>query len=741
MAHSRSTTPKLVALTLALLCSVLTGPHGARAQTTEQPPLTIGLVSQPLWHEPGDTLGIRVRVTNRGDEAVEGFGIRVGVFDRVRSRSALHDFFDVAPGTEPYVQTRLYKVSLEPGASESVLVDNPMADFGNLVSATDGGVFPITLAISDLQSPVFLDWVTTPLIYYPEKPVDPLELITVVPLAHDPSMSPDGSFATPSGGAIPLQRAALPDGWLLSLIDELAEKTAPPPDPEPAPPRKGERRSKKKEKPKKEPKPPRPLHVAVAPDPRLLEELAALADGFRTSEGEEFRASADEAEGAAEALRTLRTTLSHSGVQTLLVPYAFPNLTNLAQLPDVGAEQILEHLSEGASVAKDLLPLDPDVAWLLPPEGQLDSATLESLQLGDRAGRIASISESSLAPTADPENSGCPEPAYTFACPASITNERGTVKGFIADGGLAERLAPLGGTTDRLTLQQFFAETSMIREEQPGIAGRVVQATLPSGWEPAPHLTKLLLKGLQLAPWLRSVTPSEALRGDPPAAERTLVEQLPSSSAAATFFESDIVPAREIIESYANVAIEEIARVRRLKNNLLVAQSYMESDPETASEYADSSSEEALGELGKISIIGVDDVTLTSSRGRFQLVLANGTDSVIDVDLEFESPQLAFDPELLERLSTTYEPGNHPLTITATARSSGKSPLTVTITSPGSGIGYQITEKVIDIRSTAFNNIALGITVGALLFLILFYLVRALRRRSRAKGTPEADPA
>ena len=40
-----------------------------------------------------------------------------------------------------------------------------------------------------------------------------------------------------------------------------------------------------------------------------------------------------------------------------------------------------------------------------------------------------------------------------------------------------------------------------------------------------------------------------------------------------------------------------------------------------------------------------------------------------------------------------------------------------------------VAEKIITIRSTAFNRIALGITLGAFGFLVVFYLLRVFRRR------------
>jgi hypothetical protein len=61
------------------------------------------------------------------------------------------------------------------------------------------------------------------------------------------------------------------------------------------------------------------------------------------------------------------------------------------------------------------------------------------------------------------------------------------------------------------------------------------------------------------------------------------------------------------------------------------------------------------------------------------------------------------------------------------ARASGTFPLAIELTTPG-GLEIQSTESV-TVRSTAFNEIALAITFGAFAFLVLFYVVRATRRR------------
>jgi hypothetical protein len=419
-----------------------------------------------------------------------------------------------------------------------------------------------------------------------------------------------------------------------------------------------------------------------------------------------------------------------------------PDLPTLARLAPSSPE-LLEQLSEGRTVAGRLLGRPPVPDWIYVEGGRLDMLTLDQLQLGRYGEHVAGVSAASSAPLSDADNAGCPDPALSFACPVSIETTSGAVStGYISDEGLGERLAllPSGGGNDRLAIQHFFAETSMIREELPGTEGRVVQATIPANWNPTPRLSRILFEGIHDAPWLRSVTPAEGLEGSPEPASRQLQDELPPGEAELPedFFESDLIPAKELIASYASVAVEDTARTRRLRHNLLVAESrFWFGDVATAAGYVQSSLDEAEAELSKIKIIGVDDVTLTSSKGKFQLVLANGTNTPVKVAVNLEADQLEVDPDLLERLSTTYGPGNHPLTITATARTSGKFSAAITVESLD---GHLISQKDIEIRSTAYNRIALGITLGALLFLVLFYLFR-LFRRSRSRNEPQADPA
>lgn len=732
--------PTLKRIALFVLCLALTSSAaaGVAAQTSPIPTLKIKLVAQPVWHEPGDDLAIRLRVTNVGSRDVRGFGIRVGVYPRAGSRSALHEDLDATVGSEPEARTIPYDQEvLAPGDSTTVMTKGRVDDLATVGAAgPDGGVYPLTLSVVNLETAEVLDTLTTMLIYYPEAPVARLGLVTVVPLNDVPWEGPGGTFTVPSTGEVPLEDATLRQGWLSGLVqalDEAVTQKKPPPQEEP----RGRGRKGRQGRQQTKQKTPRALHIGLAPSPRLLQELVDLAAGYEREDGSEVSRDSPRARAAAAQLETLRHALGQEGVQSLLLPYSFPDL------PTLTPPEILQQLSEGQSVFGEVLNRKVSSDWLFPPGGRLDVDTLEALQLtGGYARHIGLVASGSAVPMEDPELSGCPDEPYTFACPVSLKTSQGTSTGYLSDPGLEDRLTPLAQPhgNDRLALQQFFAETSMIREEQPGRVGRVIQATIPSTWHPNPRLSRVLFRGLQNAPWLKSLTPQEGLQGPIEPFPRALVQtETPVSTDLPTgFYETTLPAAEQVVLSYKQVAASDTERLRRLEQNLLVAESRsLWRDSATAVSFVTSSQQEAKDVMSKIKIIGVDDVTLTSSGGKFQLVLANGTGTPVTVSVELDAPQLEVDPDLLDKLSATYAPGNHPLTISATARSSGSFPLAVRIQSKD---GYPIVEKDIQIRSTAFNRIALSITVGALLFLILFYLLRALRR-SRSKDDPGADAA
>jgi hypothetical protein len=161
------------------------------------------------------------------------------------------------------------------------------------------------------------------------------------------------------------------------------------------------------------------------------------------------------------------------------------------------------------------------------------------------------------------------------------------------------------------------------------------------------------------------------------------------------------------------------------------------SDPERldiGDSFAEDAQAEALAELDKISISGRRNITLTSRRGPVPLVLTNGTEYPVSLEIHLESADR--DLEISDRIVTQdFDPGATPLPVQASARSSGIYPVRVRIEASD---GYDIYETSISIRSTEFNEIALAITLGAFLFLVSFSIVRSIRRRREPQEPTEA---
>jgi hypothetical protein len=179
--------------------------------------------------------------------------------------------------------------------------------------------------------------------------------------------------------------------------------------------------------------------------------------------------------------------------------------------------------------------------------------------------------------------------------------------------------------------------------------------------------------------------------------------------------------------------------VDRLTNDVLVAQSRAWwSDPQTLSQgeaYASDARGEAAAALAKITIGGISQITMTSRSGKVPVVLFNNTGFPVRVTLHLFSPSLGLNQSLPERLATATQP----ITVPVTAKASGIFPLQISLETPDGSIA--IGRRTIQLRSTNFNQVAVGITIGALIFLVLFYLQRGLRRRRQRHQQPEATTA
>lgn len=703
-------TRSLILLALIGALAMLSGAHLSPALASQDPSDAVELRvrAMPVWHQPADPLDIEVEVINRSSEPVRNFRLVVGVEDRVTSRTALHESFTEPSEFQPSSFPQDIHGSLAPAQSRTVHIGARAEKLDLLEDTSDAGVYPLTITAQDRSTFELLGRISVPLIFYPQKPGQTLKLALVVPLNEVATVDESGEFVTAAqSGRPPLEAALTPEGWLSGMMGAL-----------------GAARNSG-------------LNVTVAPTPRLLEEVAALADGYQDAEG--VRGDGSGAQAAAGTfLRSLRGLLGQRGIQRLLVPYSWPDLPALTHAyGSSGGEQIDRQIEAGRTTLGRTLRRSFSRSWLLAPAGRLDAATAETLSLGGTRHIVVS-QDSFTEGSFDPETSGCPEPSASFTCPVSVATGAQRMTGYLSDPDLQERLAEIAAPgQERLDLQRFFAETSQIREEAPGLSDRVVQTTLPSLWHPHPAVARLLLATMARAPWIETVTLEKGLRLAENRRTKALVKRAERGvDEPVDSYWTGVRSAQELTEHFASLSPPD-GLLQRLQKAVLVAQSrswWVKAGAQELSgeSYIGGTTATIQNELAKIGFIGKDEIILISREAPIELVLSNETNYRVKLTIDLLSDRLVFERR---RFTERVAPGTHSIEIDAVSETSGAFPLVARIVTPE---GYPIADKRLTVRSTELNVIAVGITVGALLFLIVFYTVRALR--PTREGEPAAAP-
>lgn len=674
----------------------------ARAQTPPTTEAEIRLIEQPVSHTPEDELGLVLRIYNFGGSSLEGLRIQVKVYENLTTRSALHESFDGVTAFESGSFTvEVDKPALAPGDSRTITLDQSLLEIpsSSLAGATEGEVFPLTITLLD-QNSLPIDALTTHMLLFPTPPETPLDLALLWTLAAPPARAPDGSYSGP--GATSMLEGLGEGGWLTGIIDAFESAG-------------------------------QDLRFSLAVTPRLIEELEDISDGYSDAEGQSVSRTSEVSRAAADWLERLRVLVDTGNIQLVAVPYGFADLVALGQHlpPSQATEAIIAQLTEGRRVIEDALEAELGEAWLYPPAGRLDRTTLDLLRSLSVEGHPESVfvSDVSTQPLATPLFAECPENSPTFACSLRIASDLGPVRGLVAEPELQDRLFEVTQEgSAALDIQRFLAEIAMIWAELPGTPSRAVTAVVPPMWEPTPAESKTLLDGLAGAPWLATKKAEEVIEAAQPERRDLLDESLDSANDPGPEYYADAAAAGDLVESFGGIGPPESLSLR-LQTNILVAQSRLWwADPAIGSglAYATDSAEEVRSHLAKIRIGGAEDITLTSSGGTIQFQVVNETGYPVRLKplLTSEGEKLRFESPELQEFSN--DPPITGIELKVTAGSSGISPLNISLETPD---GLTVTERRIRVRSTQFNQVALVITVGAALFLILYYTFRSARQR------------
>lgn len=660
---------------LLVVVSLMATPAATRAQTTAQSLLDVRLEDFPSWVGPNDALRAVLRITNRGDIAATSLRVVVAVYEGVATRSHLERTMAGRLGGVEVSDSVAIEGEIAPGESRTVVVEKPLQEFRFFQSAPEDRVHPVRFVVR--SGPSASRPIDSHMIFFSSRVDVPLKVGLILPLHSVPIYDPNLRV-------IP-DRLRDAQGRLTRILDALKANTG--------------------------------ADVTLAPSGLLLETLSDLADGFTEVEGKRIPREDDAARGAATTLASIRDLAAEPGNQVIVSPYSNAHLAwlNASGLADRTPDQI----SATGNAISRVLGVEPAEGWLLPTAGALDEATLTFIQRGG-VSRIA-VSTEFIARRATP---------LTPQAPVGIQARGGAVDALGLDEVLTQRLTLAPGISPVQARQRFLAETASIMLERPA-EERVVFAAAPSDWGPAPAFLGGILDAFVRSPWMSSVTPATIGEvSDRPTAAlaptQTVLAGLQDQPPAG--YVTQLLSARAAIEEFQSLGPPQ-ERVNRLGLKLKLAES---SDwwPSRqllgrGDRFARAVVSDVEREFSKIRAPARQVITLTSREGVIPLVVSNATGYPVRIVIRLDSDKLRFPGG--SRLSYLLEPPAKTIDVEAITDTSGTFPLRVVVETPDGS--REVSRSTVRVRSTAYNVIAVAITAGAGLFLVVWWLFGVYRRR------------
>lgn len=449
--------------------------------------------------------------------------------------------------------------------------------------------------------------------------------------------------------------------------------------------------------------------LAATPDvPLTLAPQPETLDGLADSGGT----------GAA----TVQALVDASGERPVLArPYTDVDLTTLRHSGLVSEAD--DQIGAGATAVRNRFRREPSAGiWLSGPTLGNDAAE-QAVDLGiDRALLPSSAVED--------DDSGSQAGAVPDA-PVAVTNE---LVAMVSDPELAEHLTAEDGVIDA---QRFLAELAIMWFERPSTP-RAVAVYIPGDDPIDPQTVARALNGLTDGQTVQAV-PLDQVFDVPPDPDGPTTVDL-SAHEIDDDLDAIAGPLREARRGVVGVAGTLAADGRSLERSLLLATGTATPDHQRAAFV-----ERVTGELdsleGAVVLPDAFRITLTSRTSTVPVNIINNLDRPLRVRIEFDSAQLDFlDGDFITQ---DLPPGATRLDVRVRALTSGAFTMGITVLTPDSSL--ELDQTTFDIRSTAVTGVGLVLSVGAGLFLAVWW-ARHWRNSRRSRhlmpaGEPPTVPA
>jgi len=673
---------RLAPIPLVLALGLVLVPMAGTATAQEAPTATIRLLSQSAWNGPHRPLSVRVEATNVSDVALEDLSIALTIAAPPLSRTAYSASLTEDATSPIFVSTFAQSGVLLPGQTREFSIKQAL---DVLSSRGVTAIYPLKVELRAKDVPAAA--LRSPMVFL-VGPADPdlrLNLQWTFPLSARIQFGPDGTFLP---GTL---ESELAPGGLLDVESQVVSRIAR-----------------------------RDVPVDLVLSAALAEQLLRMQDGYRIvregGESETVAAGTGGAEDAARVLSMVRAAATAGSTEVVATPSGDATIPSLIRAGLIGT--IPNLLRHGADLVVRATGRTPLTDVLRPPQSQLDPASASMLfELGYHT---VLVDSSYVQPGAD----------VTFSPPPTVRLTTGNASLVaVAPDDRASATMTAYPDDPRLAAQATLGELAARWLEFPGTPGRGAALMVPESASFDPQVLPSLATLVLSSPWLRPVSASHLTAFVPPVGEQPVPSHRYPTFAVgyvAAYRQADAALGR-----FARTVVDQGGLIAELEDDLRLSLSgsfVRRRDQDQGRRFVDAVDRTIDDAYAKVTVDDVP-VTLTSRAGVLPVTVRNESGLTMRVEIRLIADRrLSFVQG--SSAVVTLEEGSRTFTFPVRAETTGRFPIKIQVRSRELvGVGDTIAEAAVVVRSTAYNRVALLLTVGAGAFLLAWWGRRYLPRK------------
>ncbi len=642
-----------------------------------EPDIAIRLLRQTPWNGPEEPVfEVAISAINSGSAPLPDLSLVLTLGSASRSRSGYEASLIDGPTTSIALRPSPLEGTLEPGVERTFSASMNLSTI-DLLSTSESLIYPLAVELRSADLPVAN--LNTALIYLWQQPEVPLSLQWTFELSAPNSLGPSGRFVDDA-----LEVAVSPAGRIhseVAALDLLAAAD-------------------------------RPTPVTVVVAPLLLDQLQQMADGYMIGE-RTVKAGEGGAQHASAMLATLKRVAAAPSIEIVAEPFASPSLP--AMLSSGLAKDLPLQEARGRALVSDVFGVDPSSTLARAPGGNMDDATVSHL-----------TAQGALVLLGDATTVQRPEHALGFAPPptGALSVAGGEpVAVILPDPSVQTLLTSAAAEADPILIcQQVLGELASIWKESPGVARGVaiyVPASIPAGaFIP-------LVRRIAAAPFLQPMSAARMASEVPPLAQDELAA--PSTATFTQAYAEAIKRERRDVEALSSMLIDPGDLIDRLETNLLYAEAgAFVGDEPAGRAFVDEASAITSAAFIRATPDTSQVFTLTSRTGTIPVLLGDPGETPLKIIVKLQSVGLTFPEGDSQEVELTQP--DQVLTFPVEVSSSGSITVQVLVQAPS---GRVVSQSTLVVRSTAYNRVALIVTLVAGAALILLWSRRFFRRPAR----------